>query len=129
MAKKGRKNLPSRKKYDENNPVVSFRAPKKDHDRFLVMRKKRGMSHGDVYRAGLGIGESKIKDEEQIRQQAYDEGLEYGIEAAEDLYAVSCPCSKCGKKKTVIDEDEKKAICRFMMANQWHHADCNDLYS
>ena len=60
MAKKRRKNPPSRKKYDENNPVVSFRAPKKDHDRFLVIRKKLGMSHGDVYRAGLGIFDKKI---------------------------------------------------------------------
>jgi len=129
MAKKRRKNPPSQKKYDEANPVVSFRVLKNYRERYLVMRRKRGTSHGDVYRAGLGILEKKMKDEEQIRQETYDEGLEKGIEYGEELYAVSCPCSKCGKKKTVINKDEKKAITRFMIANRWQHADCSDLYS
>ena len=129
MAKKRRRNPPSREKYEKENPVVSFRVPRTDNDRFIAIREKLGMSHGDVYKAGLGVIEVKVRAEEEVRQEAYDKGWEDGIEAAEGLYAVSCPCSKCGKKKTVTDEDEKKAICRFMMANRWHHADCNDLYS
>ena len=129
MAKKRRRNPPSREKYEKENPVVSFRVPRTDNDRFIAIREKLGMSHGDVYKAGLGVIEVKVRAEEEVRQEAYDKGWEDGIEAAEGLYAVSCPCSKCGKKKTVTDEDEKKAICRFMMANRWHHADCDDLYS
>jgi len=129
MAKKRRRNPPSREKYEKENPVVSFRVPRTDNDRFIAIREKLGMSHGDVYKAGLGVIEVKVRAEEEVRQEAYDKGWEDGIEAAEGLYAVSCTCSKCGKKKTVIDEDEKQALRRFMMANRWHHADCNDLYS
>ena len=128
---KGDKNRksPSRERYDNNNPVVSLRVLNKDRRRFLEIRKRSATSHGDIYRIGLGIAESKIRDLDQIIQQAHDEGFEEGIEASEDLYAVSCPCSKCGKKKTVTDDDEKEAIRRFMMANQWHHYDCDDPYS
>jgi hypothetical protein len=126
MARKRRKSPPSRKKYDENNPVVSFRASKNDRDRFLVMREKRGMSHGDIYRAGLDIGENKIKGEEEIREQAYEEGWEKGIEEATELYAVPYQCSVCGKEIVVHTQDEKKAIKTYMREHGWGHGDCID---
>ncbi len=129
MVRKQRKIPPSRKKYEDDNPVVSFRATKKDKNEFAAIRQKRTLSHGAVYRIGLGIIQVKSRAEEEVRQQAYDEGLEYGIEVTEELYAISCPCNKCGKKKTVIDEDEKNTIREFMIANLWCHANCDDVYS
>ncbi len=127
--KSNKKKSPSREKYEKENPTVSARLPKKTRERLRIVLVKLGMSLADALKVLVGDLEVKTKPIDEARQEAYDKGWEDGIEAAEGLYAVSCPCSKCGKKKTVTDEDEKKAICRFMMANRWHHADCNDLYS
>ena len=126
MAKKQRRNPPSRRKYEENNPVVSFRVPKKDYDRFLVVREDLGMSHGDVYRAGLSVTEVNIRDEEEIKQQAYEEGQVCGYELAESVYKITYPCSICGKPIEVTTEEEEKAIRRFMIENRWHHGDCSE---
>ncbi len=126
MAKKKRRNPPSRKKYDQDNPVVSFRVKRKDKDRFTAIREKLGMSHGDVYNAGLGVIEVKVGAEDEIRQKAYDEGEESGINRAAAVYMVTYPCSKCGKMMEVGSEEEKKAIRKFIVENGWHHGDCNN---
>ncbi len=119
-----KKKTPSSGRYDKNNPVVSFRALEKDREIYLEVKQKQGVSHGDIYRAGLGIFHKKMKDEDKIRQEAFDEGMEYGIEAIEAIYAVKYPCGKCGKEMIVETEEEKKVIRKFMMDNEWGHAEC-----
>ena len=126
MAKKKGRNPPSRGKYDQGNPVVSFRVKRKDKDRFIAIREKLGMSHGDVYKAGLGVIEVKVRAEEEIRQEAYEEGQLNGYELAESEYKVTYPCSKCKRMMEVTTEGEKKAIRKFMVENGWHHGDCNN---
>ena len=127
--KSNKKKSPSRERYEQNHPTRSFRTSKELDDRIEAIKKTENMSFTDIVKVAVGHIEVKVRAEEEVRQEAYDKGWEDGIEAAEGLYAVSCTCSKCGKKKTVIDDDEKQALRRFMMANRWHHADCNDLYS
>ena len=127
--KNKKKKSPSRDKFEKENPTVSARVPKETRDRLYANLAKLGMSLADALKVLAGELEIKARPIDEVRQQIYDEGWEKGIEDAEELYAVSCPCSKCGKKKTVINKDEKKAITRFMIANRWHHADCSDLYS
>ena len=128
MARKKKKS-PSREKYEKENPTVSARLPKEARERLRIALVKLGMSSADALKVLIGDLEVKTKPIDEAWQAGYDKGFEDGIEAAERLYAVSCPCSKCGKNKTVTDEDEKQVLRRFMMANRWHHADCNDLYS
>ncbi len=124
MTKSKKRKTPSRQKYEEDNPVVSFRVLKDDRDRFLVMREKRGMSHGGVYRAGLGVIQVKVRAEEKVRQQAYDEGLEKGITEAMKIYMVTYPCSGCGKPIELDSPEEKVAVGRYMREHGWGHADC-----
>jgi len=126
MAKKKGRNPPSRGKYDQNNPVVSFRVKRKDKDRFIAIREKLGMSHGDVYKAGLGVIEVKVRAEEEIRQEAYEEGQLNGYELAESEYKVTYPCGKCKKMIPVTTDEEKKAIRDFMVQSGWCHGDCNN---
>ncbi len=79
----------------------------------------------DVLKTGLGIIEVKVRSERDIRQEAYDQGWEKGIDEACDIFMVTYPCSKCGKEMTVSTGDEKKAIRKFMTENGWQHVDCS----
>ena len=122
-AKKKRKS-PSREKYEKENPVVSFRVPEKDYARFEVIRQKLGLSHGGVYRNGLGVIEVKIRSEEEIREEAYEQGKIEGFEIAESIYKVTYLCSVCGKEIEVETDVAKKAIRRYMREHGWGHTDC-----
>jgi hypothetical protein len=74
--------------------------------------------------AAVGLFEVKGKKEEEIRQQAYDEGWDKGIEQAAELYVVPYQCSICGKEIVVDTDEEKKAIKTYMREHGWGHADC-----
>jgi len=123
MPRKKRKS-PARDRYERNNPVVSFRVKRKDKDRFVAIREKLGMSHGDVYKAGLGVIEVKVRAEEEIREEGYEEGQLSGYELAESEYKVTYPCSICRKSIEVTTDEEKKAIAKYMCEHGWGHADC-----
>lgn len=126
MAKAKKKKTPSRLKYEQNNPVSSSRIDKQLKETLREIKEKEGLSQADVLRRGTGLVEVKMRKEEEIRQQAYDEGEENGIRMAERVYMVTYPCSKCGKMKAVTTDEEKKAIRDFMVQSGWCHADCND---
>lgn len=119
------KKSPSRGKYEKGNPTVSARVPKETRDRLYANLAKLGMSLADALKVLAGELEIKVRPIDEVRQQIYDEGMEYGLDAAEGLYAIKYPCSKCGKQMIVMDEIEKKAIRDFMIKNGWHHGDCD----
>jgi len=123
---KAKRKSPSREKYERNNPVVSHRVPKELHDRLQVAKEKEGLSNTDILKIGLGVIEPKIRAEEKVRQEAYDGGFEDGINAAEELYAVTYRCSRCGKKILVTSDEEKAAIRGYMHEDGWHHGDCSN---
>jgi len=123
---KAKRKSPSREKYERNNPVVSHRVPKELHDRLQVAKEKEGLSNTDILKIGLGVIEPKIRAEEKVRQEAYDGGFEDGINAAEELYAVTYNCCMCGKKIWVTTDKEKKAIKGLMWEAGWHHGDCSN---
>jgi len=82
------------------------------------------MSNGDVYKAGLGVIEVKVRAEAEIRQEGYEEGQLNGYELAESEYKVTYPCSICGKSIEVTTDKEKEAIAKYMVEHGWAHGDC-----
>ncbi len=80
----------------------------------------------DILKAGLGLFEVKRRDQEAIRQEAYDNGWEKGLNDAEALYAVTYRCSNCRKKIVVTSDAEKRAIREYMHEHGWSHSDCNN---
>jgi hypothetical protein len=127
MAKsKKKKKTPSRIKYEQAHPTISFRASKGLYDRLRVAREKERRSNTDIMEIGLGLIEVKIGTEEKIWRKACDKGWEDGANAAEALYAISYPCSNCGKEIVVTTDEEKKAIKGYMHEHGWCHGDCND---
>jgi hypothetical protein len=123
--KNNKKKSPSRDRYDKENPTVSGRMPKEKRDKFYANLAKSGRTVSDALNSLANELELKVIPIDEVRQQIFDEGMEYGMEAIDDLYAVKYPCSKCGKEMVVTDENEKKAIRDFMIENGWHHGDCD----
>jgi predicted CopG family antitoxin len=126
MANKRRRNPPSRKKYEQSNPTISCRVPRQVYDRLKEIKKAEGKSIADILKAGLGLFEVKRRNEETIRQEAYDKGWEDGVNTTEALYAVTYRCSNCRKEMVVTSDKEKKAIREYMHDSGWCHGDCNN---
>ena len=126
MAKKHKRTSPSRKKYEEQNPVVSCRVSKELRDRLRAIKKAEDKSMADILKAGLGLFEVKVRAEEEVRDKAYEEGRISGFASAESIYKITYPCNICKKMIEVTTEEEKRAIRKFMIDKRWGHAACHD---
>ena len=124
MAKGRRKKTPSRVKYEQNHPTVSFRVSKGLHDRLQAVKEAEGKSTTDILKMGLGLLEVKVSKEKEAKRQGYEEGFEKGYEEAESLYKVTYPCKVCRRTLEVTSVKEKEAIKRYMLEHGWGHADC-----
>ena len=126
MAEKQKGSSPSRIKYEQANPVVSTRVAREIHSRLRALEQSEGVSMADVLKAGLGLIEVKVRAEHEIRQKAYDQGWEKGIQEACNAFLVTYLCSVCGKEIEVTTDAEKRAIRTYMRQYGWGHADCVD---
>ncbi len=128
MAKKQRGNPPSRKKYQEANPVLSFSVPRAVYERVQALKGSEGAVRLEIFMAGLGLFEVRARTEQEITRKAYDKGYDDGANSACDCFCVTYPCNVCGKEMTVDTDEEKKAIRKFLTSGGWHHGDCSDPY-
>lgn len=125
MVVKGRrKKAPSRIKYEQSHPTVSFRISRELYDRLQQVKGAEDKSTADVLKVGLGLLEVKVVKEKEARRQGYEEGFEKGSEEAESLYKVTYPCKICRKTIEVMSVKEKEAIKGYMLEHGWGHADC-----
>lgn len=121
---KKKKKSPSREKYEKKTSVVSFRVSRELYDRLQAVKKSEGKSMADVIKAGLGLFEVKIRSEEEIKEEAYEQGKIGGFELAESIYKVTYPCSNCREAIDVDTEEEKNAIKTYLREHGWGHANC-----
>ena len=126
MSRRIKSRPPARARYEKTHPVISLRVDKELCDRLKVVKKKEGKSAADIMRVGLGIVEVKIRSEQEIWQQAFDEGEESGIERAVAVHAVPYNCVICGEEIIVTTDEEKRAIKRYMREYGWAHAECHE---
>lgn len=124
MPKSKRSRAPSRVRYEQDHPTVSFRVSKELYDRLQTVKDAEGKSTTDVLKMGVRLLEVKVRKEKEVRDQAYDEGYEKGYEEAASRYEVSYPCEICGKMIVVMSTKQKEAIKRYMLKYGWGHADC-----
>lgn len=117
---------PSRIKYEQNHPTVSFRVTKELYDRLEEVKKAEGESTADVLKVGVGLLNVKVSEEKEARTQGREEGFNEGYEMAEDLYKVTYQCRGCGKIIEVTTKEEKRAIKEYMQQNGWGHKECVD---
>jgi hypothetical protein len=124
MAKGKRKKTPSRIKYEQNHPTVSFRVSRELYDRLRAVKEAEGKSITDVLEVGVGLLEVKVGKERNIRQAGYDDGFEKGYKEAQARYMVTYPCKVCRKTLVVTSSKEKEAIKGYMLENGWGHTNC-----
>lgn len=118
------KRTPSRTRYEKSHPTVSFRISKELDDALQAVKKTEGLSNADVMKKGVGLIKVKVRAEKEIRDKAFEEGLENGFERAAEVYEVKYSCSICGREITVSTEKEKTAIRQFMQEKGWAHGEC-----
>lgn len=124
MSKHKKSKLPSRQKYEEEHPTVSARISRKTYDSLRRNLARTGMSLADALKVLAGELEVKMKPIDEVRQQAFDEGEESGIERAIVVHAVSYKCVVCGEEIVVVTDEEKNAIRKYMRDNGWGHRGC-----
>lgn len=110
---------PSRRKYEEQNPTVSFRISKtakgklNEHVADLKITKKewfenliedeRGRFRA-VFRQGF------TKGRKRGREEGYDEGYEDGRRAGYKKGVAKVPCAECGEAVAVDSDDRKQKL-------------------
>ena len=97
-------------------------------ERVQAVKKAEGISNTNIVEIAAGLLEVKVRKEKEIREQAYsegrEEGLEEGYDLAESLHKVVYPCSGCGKPIESDTPEEKEAASTYMREHGWGHRDC-----
>lgn len=119
-----KKKMPSRIRYEEKHPIVSFRIGKELEGRLQVVKEREGKSAADVLQAGVGLFEVKIAKEEEIEKRIRDRTYVEGFNKAKNTYRVTYPCWVCGKETTVTTQEERDVLSKFMREHGWGHPDC-----
>lgn len=110
----GRHLPPSRIRYIEKHPTVSFRVTIEERRRLDRLRKKTGHSLSVIVREALGPIEGKVDD---AYRRGYREG--YG--------KFDAPRSKCGKPMEFDSKTEEGTRDELIKAfRDWHHIDCSN---
>lgn len=111
---------PSRKKYEENNPIVNFRIDKEIKEELEEMLEDIDMTKKDWIESRVREDTEIYKEAEKMGSIAYlstmNEGHERGYSQAENKYKLHVPCDVCGEPMTVDDEDLKDKISEIIQA-------------
>jgi len=124
MLKGKRKKPPSRARYEQKHPTVSWRISRELYDRLQAVKEAEGTSITDVLKVGVGLLEVKVSEEKEAREEGYHKGYSKGYEEAVALYKVTFPCIICRKTVEVTDKTTKEAIRSYMMQEGWGHGEC-----
>ena len=114
---------PSRVRYEQSHPTVSFRLDKDTHD-LLKQRLEDlgGISFADFIKDSLGLLQIKIPNTEDIKETAWGEGYDQ----AEKDYQIWYYCSVCRERMDMEpNSDSHKAMIGYMKENGWGHKSCH----
>jgi hypothetical protein len=105
---------PSRLRYEERNPAITFRVPIEQQKKLADIRRRTGHTISQILREGLGLVEVKAGD-------AYNRGFKDGLGRFE------APCSICGKplEFDIKKESDAKAVLLKAFAD-WCHGECKE---
>lgn len=120
---KGKHKPPSRVRYEQSHPTVSFRLPR---DVYVLLKQRLDdleMSFAGFVKESLGLQQAKMHDIEEIRDSAWDGGHAQALEE----YQIWYYCAVCRKRINMEpNSDSHKAMIRFMRERRWGHASCVD---
>lgn len=121
---------PSRKRYEEQNPVVSFRISKDAKEEFdalvddLDLTKKEWFEQtieDDSKTFKSVFEQGKTKGRNQGYDEGFDEGYEEGRKDTYDEIAVTVPCNECGEPVVIDTDDRHRALWDWVeqMNGEW----------
>ena len=104
---------PSRKRYEEEHPVVSFRVTRELKEKLEELQAMSRKSLGDILREAVGLQAPSAK-----------ESFDKGVEIAEENYKIVYKCSVCGGNEEVFGPIEKRAAAKLLTQAGWGHSTC-----
>ncbi len=119
---KGKKVPPSRLRYEQNNPPVSFRVHKDVFERIQQARSIGHNSFADIFMAGLRKIEANTKKIIEAKKQGYDEGYQKGYAEAKLKYKITCTCRICGQDIEVTHPQDRQSVGQSLKG--WAHTEC-----
>jgi hypothetical protein len=120
-----RKVPPSKIKYLQKNPVVSFHLPIELRDKIRGMAVKDGVTVATYVKRFL----SSLAVRDDDRERARQEGYEAGFKAARKRFEICYQCSVCGGSITVLPGSPRHiSIIRNTRIEGWGHGECVKAY-
>lgn len=112
---------PSRLRYEESHPVISFRTAKGIYDQLEEVREKTGQSWADLIKVALNLQKPVLtrKPDDRELKVAFEEGWE---EAWKE-YSMVFPCSKCGKD-IIVDSENRQFFIQYLKDHGIKHKNC-----
>ena len=119
---KRRKRYPSQVRYDERNPVLSFRVTHEELARIKEIAELAGKPVGTMVREQLGLYAKNAR-----YKSVYSQGRSEGYQDARERFEVWYYCNVCGKPITIVpNSDGHKAVIELMREKGWGHKPCHE---
>jgi hypothetical protein len=116
-----RKVPPSKIKYLQKNPVVSFHLPIELRDRLRGIAAKDGVTVATYVKRLL----SDLTAREDDRGKAWQEGYDAGFRTARERYEIRYRCPVCGESITILPgSPHHVSIVRNTQKEGWRHKKC-----
>jgi len=102
---------PSRLRYEERNPVVSFRIDRARYRSLKATIGKSGMSEGQFFRRIIDKG---VLDLNTARKDGYNKGFR----TAKEIYGLSVRCGEC-QEEIYVKGKQLENIKWFVLKNRY----------
>ena len=112
--KKGKS--PSPGSYKASHPTYSIRIPLETRNKFFAKAQILGMSPSGAFKAFV--------DDLEVKARPVEEAYQRGFAEAEKLYAITCPCSVCGKLLIITNPKTKEIVAKFLSKKGLRHVQC-----
>lgn len=108
---------PSRVKYEQSHPTVSFRIERQHYDQLMKLLSKSGQSIADFFKEALSLQQSNT-------DLVYEQGYEKGFGDAKEQYSVTFPCCICQETAEVNTNEIKLLVAEFLTKFGVGHEPC-----
>lgn len=113
---------PSKKRYDQAHPVISFRVSQKDYEVLKKTLETSGKSIGQFFREALGTAR---RDTRIAYKKGRRDGFKKGLSRGKKRYRVVVPCRLCGREIPVVGKEMRlKAADSILNRKAWFHREC-----
>jgi len=116
---------PSKVRYLQRNPIISFHLPADMLERLKRMSAEDGVTIATYVRNYLTDLTVRDDDLKKAREEAFSRGYDAGFATARRQFEIRCECSECGGLITVEPGSMTHHSVRIALRrNHWGHADC-----